>query len=613
MDKIYLMCSFYSEEKGIELYSEHPIFKASSIRDDILIFEDACYEGTIELENEEKSVAKISVLLNENLIGEVDFEKRDKIRGAIQFKEQINGISQPFLLQSDLVSLALKILYKDGSARYLYSQYLLCASKNIEDRENTENMIKELLIYDEDKVNSWIFGNKEWRDIPNGLMEGSMRAKSYKSVMTYIQLLKQIVGCYKENFLYFKNSAKHNVLPTKETINYNKIRRFEQKDLNWLVKNLEQLAPVNIDTSIEIGGVNYLPLKVITESRHLNYNVYENQVIISFLKIIADEAQKICSELHKSIVTEENIYNKLRRMSIKGYYAPIITVKQIQNKYLRIMQDNLEVVISELKNTYQMYDRILSVDNIKLVVIPKRTKAFQEIRAYSTIYDMIIKWFEFGEINLEKEKVIFRVKTIDKLYEYYCLQQILKMLSEVGFSVDDINEDICFYSYEVDDDQYKNELDIANTYILHREKAKVTVYYQPVIYSDGYRNELNLYRSTKNNSYYTPDFVLKFVDGEKESYVILDSKYANRNSIVRYRLKECIWNYGVEIEPCKENAEIKMIWLLQGRIDDSRITYILNNSPNSQRCMRTKSYGVISVNTKINSREKLWTEIIKVM
>ena len=78
-------------------------------------------------------------------------------------------------------------------------------------------------------------------------------------------------------------------------------------------------------------------------------------------------------------------------------------------------------------------------------------------------------------------------------------------------------------------------------------------------------------------------------------------------------MKECIWNYGVEIEPCKENAEIKMIWLLQGRIDDSRITYILNNSPNSQRCMRTKSYGVISVNTKINSREKLWTEIIKVM
>ena len=74
--------------------------------------------------------------------------------------------------------------------------------------------------------------------------------------------------------------------------------------------------------------------------------------------------------------------------------------------------------------------------------MPRKTKVFQEIQAYSKVYDLIVKWFEFGEISLEREKIIFRVKTIDKLYEYYCLQQILKMLLDEDFVIRDANNDI---------------------------------------------------------------------------------------------------------------------------------------------------------------------------
>lgn len=613
MDKIYLSCSFYPSEQEIELYSEHPIYKATDIRDDILIFEDACYSGRVKLDKEERDVEKILVLLDESYIGGVEFECKDTIEGVIRFKEQVEGISQPFLLQCDLVSLGLKIMYKDGSVKYLYSQYLLCASKNEEDNENTENMLKELLLYDDDKVNSWIFGNKDACDIQNGLVEGALREKSYRSVMTYIQLLRQIVGCYKEYFLYFKHSAKHSVTPVKKTIDYTQIHSFGQGEFKWLIKNMDQLSPVDINTSIKIGGVNYLPLKVMAENRQLNFNVYENQVLISFLKKLIDEAQQICIELHKTIVTEENIYNRLRRTPPKGYYAPIITVKQIQNKYLRIVQSDLENAIMEMRKVFQMYYRILPVDSCILTTLPKRTKAFQEIIAYSRVYGMIVKWFEFGEISLEREKVIFRVKTVDKLYEYYCLHQLIKMLSEEGFAIYDVDEDVSFFKYKVEDSKYKNEVDVANTYKFRRDNESITLYYQPVIFSDGYSNELNLFRTTKKDLYYTPDFVLKLVNNKKESYVILDSKYANRSSIIRYRLKECVWNYGVEIEPCGDDSEIKMVWLLQGRIDDSRMIYTLHNSPNFQRCRHIKSYGIISVNTKINSRQKLWNEIIKVI
>lgn len=150
------------------------------------------------------------------------------------------------------------------------------------------------------------------------------------------------------------------------------------------------------------------------------------------------------------------------------------------------------------------------------------------------------------------------------MYEYYCLQQILKMLLDEDFVIRDANNDIRCIEYKVGDNKYKNEVDVANTYVLYRNDEKVVVYYQPVIYSDGYSNGLNLYRTTKKNSYYSPDFVLKFSRGKDEKYVVLDSKYANRNSIIKYRLRECIWNYGVEVEAHEETAGVEMMWLLQG-------------------------------------------------
>lgn len=613
MDKICLKCSFYPGEQEIELYEEVPIYRATNIRNDIIIFEDACYSGKIKLEKAESNIQDIDVLSNESYIGSVKFEHADMTEGIIQFKELVEGIAQPFLLQCDLVILGLQIKYEDGSVRYLYSHYLLCASKNEEDNKNTENMLQDLLLYDNDMVNSWIFGNKEANDIQNGLVEGNLRAKSYKSVTTYIQMLRQVLECYRNYYLYFKKSAKHNVIPIKKCIDYKNVRTLGQRDLNWLFKNMEQLSPVDIDTSIEVGGINYLPLKVMTEHRQINFRVYENEIIMSFFRTIIGEAQQILAELQSAIVTEENIYNRLRITPPKGYYAPIITVKQIQNKYLRTIQKDLVFMIAELKKTYQMYYGILPIQGDILSRLPRRTKVFQEVQAYSKLYDLIVKWFEFGEISLEREKIIFRVKTIDKLYEYYCLQQILKMLLEEKFTISDIDSDIRCFEYKVGDDRYKNEVDIANTYSLCRNNERVVVYYQPVIYSEGYSNGLNLFRTTEKDLYYTPDFVLKFESEEKEKYVVLDSKYASRNSIIRYRMKKCIWRYSVEIEACEGVDGVKMVWLLQGRIDGTKAVYTFFNSPNAQRCRHTKSYGVISINTKENNRKKLWNEILKVI
>lgn len=154
------------------MYEELPIYRATNIREDIIVFEDACYSGKVKLDKKDKDVQKITVLLNESNIGNVRLEDTDMSEGTIQFNEQIAGIAQPFLLQCDLVMLGLEIKYVDGSIRHLYSSYLLCASKNEDDNNNTENMLNELLLYDNDKVNSWILEIKKLMIFKMDLLKG---------------------------------------------------------------------------------------------------------------------------------------------------------------------------------------------------------------------------------------------------------------------------------------------------------------------------------------------------------------------------------------------------------------------------------------------------------
>ena len=58
MDKIYLKCSFYQSEQEIEMYEELPIYRATNIREDIIVFEDACYSGKVKLDKKDKDAVE---------------------------------------------------------------------------------------------------------------------------------------------------------------------------------------------------------------------------------------------------------------------------------------------------------------------------------------------------------------------------------------------------------------------------------------------------------------------------------------------------------------------------------------------------------------------------
>lgn len=257
------------------------------------------------------------------------------------------------------------------------------------------------------------------------------------------------------------------------------------------------------------------------------------------------------------------------------------------------------------------YSSILSCQSLKLTCFPRMTMTFQEVKPYSHVFKQILKWFRFGEFDLRKDKLLLQVKTLDKLFEYYSLVQLLKMLIQQGFDATPNKPPAYSYKYQTSDALYENEHDIANTYHLQKDDWNITLYYQPVIRSYGSENEISLFRVSMINDYCTPDFLLKI---NKKAllplYVVMDSKFSSRATIKRHYLEKAVRQYFCLLSSNdRAYISVGMVSLLQGRVDESPILFKYTSMPLAQRV----SIGIVSFNTGSSSLLRLWNEINSVV
>lgn len=356
-----LECSLYEEEKKIKLSFKRPTFKSVNLNTDFVIFEDAVYTATLYLTDLQSEIDKVTVFLNGNIIGsDKKIEKKsDVTKCLIRFDSKNAEFPQPFLLQCDLIEISLKITLKDDHDLELFAPFLLCVSKNADDSENAAEMISTLLNFDDDKINRWIFSKKNIDDIQTGLIEGGFRDKSYKLILSFLQLLNEIIQCYQNNYAYFKVQAKHSIVSNAELKEYEKVRTFDTGSFKWLCQNLEQLSTVENRTAILWNNQYYLPYKVMAEQKKVDYDIYENRIIISFLKDVIIDAEQLQRELKAMLIEEENVFQKLKRLSFQHYHASIITVKNVQIIHNKEILQQISTLIDSAQHLLHVYIAIL--------------------------------------------------------------------------------------------------------------------------------------------------------------------------------------------------------------------------------------------------------------
>ena len=589
------------------------------IESEYSLCENGWYKGVLKFENPPKNIKNIEILLNDESIGKTDICDKN-LSCPISFKDknkpqQFLTKAQPFLLHYDLIILAVRFELHENDPIVFYSRYIVCASKEKIDTENAKKMLEELLEFSDSKVCRWIFPKNAPTDFPHSLLQWNWNPQSFKSVFTYIQMVESVTRCYQSNFPYFHVSAKHQIKKKSSLRSYENVRSINASGFTWLMQNTEQFVTVPIKTGICHQNKYYLPMRIKTDESVTDRNVYENRIILGFIVRVLKKVKAIYRELYSEIDNEEVILRRIQGVLQEGYGIPIVSVKQVRLKHEHQLISRLGKSIHQLESLQDKYCEVLKCPEDTFTVLPRKTKTFQEVAPYNEIFAKIVMWHKFGELSLIKNNVIFRIKKLDKLFEYYCLFHLLQLFSSNGFiESQDVLEASESYSYSAEsEDYYIPEIDVANTFHLERNKVQVTLYYQPVIYNNKFENDISLFRTTgRSHNFYTPDFLLKIVcQGTSPKYIVFDAKYSILKTIIHSdygQINDALLKYSCQLASKDDRLPVASIIILQGRVDASSV-YEYHNSKMSKEYPPLIQYKVIPINTVADFNHDLWNTI----
>ena len=152
-------------------------------------------------------------------------------------------------------------------------------------------------------------------------------------------------------------------------------------------------------------------------------------------------------------------------------------------RMMPVSYTHLDVYKRQLQSVGKQYLSLFDVQPLVLNTLPRKTNTFCEIKPYAQVFEIIVRWFRYGEYSLEKERLILQVKTLDKLFEYYCLLRLLKLLADNGYQKANVKEPVFKFDYVSADEHYQNEKDVANTYLLSNGEVTATLYYHCLLYT----------------------------------------------------------------------------------------------------------------------------------
>ena len=577
-------------------------FKQQIIRE--TIYQNIQYELIIKNNDDTKKIKDIQLFINEECINE-------RFNNNVYLENNIYRFPYEYIFSTifGFVNISIEATLEDDSIEYYTTDYISAA---VDENDNKEALLslKNMVKYIYDNNIELLYASNSNR-VSKLLLD--TEKSNNRTMETEINLLNEILTCYNDNLKYFMDDLKSKTVSHNEINDIKKLRKIDANTIKYIVSHPEQLKETNHITGIRYNLQNYEPVKTLISNNYNNYNIYENQVVLGFVKYLIDQLIVKIQNLEK-ILQDHQINFNIRNSLEKGY----ISSSEIVYKYSRITMVEYSKKLKNIKDglqyIYYNYKNTMRCEEIPIDVVPKPTDVFMYIKHYRSIFIEISKWFEYGNYNMEKNQQMLSFLTADDIYEYYCLLNIIAALKKFGFK-----ENIALripYKYEVNDKRFKNTT-ICNTFYFSNGEKEVTLYYQPVIYSynNQKRNRITLFRTDGKQKIFTPDFLIKIKENEKTKYAILDSKWSKYNTIKNYRYNETAWKYLYLIRDERNFKNVDFMWLLQGRNDKNNITYFNDGKISGEIGGQIKeSSGIMKMIPEVGNKyfEKIFKSMLNI-
>ncbi|MCF0132193.1 MAG: DUF2357 domain-containing protein [Pseudobutyrivibrio sp.] len=555
------------------------------------VYEDKEYTITL---NTTEPIADAVLYLNDEKIDAVYRDNEIILRGEFT-RELFSG-------QLGFVQLSLAITDEENVQKCYYSEFASVLIPQNRKNRYMEDMLNYVYEHQSDYLKSKVATSAP----------GKAGANVYNDFRTRIILLEDIANIYETSYSYFKSSCKYKLEAVDVIDRVEKLQNVGAKTIQYMTQHPEYLRKEV--TGIRYGKSTYLPDKTLTVQNRATRDIYENRVVLGFLTRVIHDANDLKDRLTKQINAVSAGSNHE-----DGYIVSSFVLYQSAKAMLHEYWGRLNEAIEKLNNLRFLYHQILDIEINPCVSKPNPSAIFMSVPQYNQIYRSIINWFGKIGYELKNEKVVHNLLSSSSIYETYVLVKLLNNIRELGFEL--VSEENVTYS-SAGLKHYKNK-EFNNTYVFIREDVRVTLYYEPVIYSseDPATNNISLYRNNtisftyesdveNRHCCYTPDYIIKIEKDGQEKYVICDAKYTYLKRVRNQHVPELSYKYLFSLSPRSKNASIIGINIFYGVTDEEHGKESFYNLEKETRI--NPFFELIPLSEELNEEEQR-TIAIKIM
>ena len=346
------------------------------------------------------------------------------------------------------------------------------------------------------------------------------------------------------NLPRFIERKRSRLVPELSLLPWMSVSNISEQSIDWIVDNLDSLTPSTFGSPFDvvIDDRHYDLEKIQTTVLRENTDVYENQVIRGYLEnvfLVLVEIERKYGELLASIES----YDYLSDISI-NYQSLIEIRKKFGRKHYEKLLGDCKKLQQQCQRCTYVFDKNLPVKR-RVQEEPKMTPGFGGNAHYRNIFDKIVEWYRCGKLSFAGDQFLFSLRTLDKLYEFFCLFQIIEALQTRGLKLEQTN-----YLQEESNILLRTEWNVepSNLYIFSGpNNQQVKFYYQHQINRVKSSNGITLvdtyHRGNSDKSHWTPDFIIEMKIDNKSSFSIFDSKYTKPGLAMDHYLPELTMKY----------------------------------------------------------------------
>ena len=467
--------------------------------------------------------------------------------------------------------ITLNIKLENQVRMVLYSKFIPILVVNARNNRSIERMVDYIYAHREQFL---LCGSQL------SLQNQGLKADGTKDLEAQIQIIRDIIQIYNETIGYFRLNAKFRLSPIGHVDHYEKAKCVSNRMINYIVMHPEQLMRTSVSTGIRVHKQNYIPNKTLVEENVVDYDIYENRIVVGFLRSLYVMVKNLTDEIDKRIKKFPDIQE-----IEKGYFLSAAFAFSATKRRLEKNKAQLDLLCENIEEIYIQYCEVLPVSKQDVFAVPQPSAVLISVRAYRLIYEQIIRWFQFGMYDFSGEDFILPMLRSDKIYEYYVL---LKLYNYI-LSKEYILQLSTPYSYKNPGfySGYSNPygLRTLNTFQFKNIKTstELTLYYEPIIYNGKSvhvgENKLGLFRNMSysfkdgenrrfnTGSYYHPDYVIKVQRAKQCQYIILDAKFSKRNTTKENYLCNLLYRYIISISAIDSGDSLLGLVIVNGKSD----------------------------------------------